>query len=89
MEGDPRQEGALPPNGELPREIIPGTLHEALEAYTFKHFAAFSPSTTPPKILSLPRKGAGAIGPSPGGEKVPAGRMRGGGRRRVSPIRQT
>lgn len=29
-----RGEGALPPNGDLPREIIPGTLHEALDAYT-------------------------------------------------------
>ena len=33
LEGDLRQEGALPRNGELPREIIPGTLHEALESY--------------------------------------------------------
>ena len=33
LERELRQEGALPPNGELPREIIPGTLHEALEAY--------------------------------------------------------
>ena len=34
LEGELRQEGALPPKGELPREIIPGTLHEALDAYT-------------------------------------------------------
>ena len=34
LEDDLRQEGALPPKGELPREIIPGTLHEALDAYT-------------------------------------------------------
>ena len=34
IEGELRQEGALPPNGELPREIIPGTLHDALEAYS-------------------------------------------------------
>ena len=33
LERELRQEGALPPKGELPREIIPGTLHEALEAY--------------------------------------------------------
>jgi Helix-turn-helix domain of resolvase len=34
LEAGLRQEGALPPKGELPREIIPGTLHEALDAYT-------------------------------------------------------
>src|SRR5271166_332454 len=34
LEDQLRQEGALPPKGELPREIIPGTLHEALDAYT-------------------------------------------------------
>jgi hypothetical protein len=34
LEADLRQEGALPPNGALPREIIPGSLHQALEAYT-------------------------------------------------------
>ncbi len=33
-DGKLRQEGALPPKGDLFREIIPGTLHEALEAYT-------------------------------------------------------
>jgi hypothetical protein len=34
LESELRQEGALPPKGELPREIIPGSLHEALDAYT-------------------------------------------------------
>ena len=34
LEDQLRQEGALPPKGELPREIIPGTFHEALDAYT-------------------------------------------------------
>jgi len=33
LEGELLQEGALPPKSELPRQIIPGTLHEALEAY--------------------------------------------------------
>ncbi len=33
LEGELRQEGFLPPNAELPHEIIPGTLHEALSAY--------------------------------------------------------
>ena len=34
LESELRQEGAVPPKDQLPREIIPGTLHEALEAYT-------------------------------------------------------
>jgi hypothetical protein len=34
LEGELQEQGALAPNGELPREMIPGTLHEALDAYT-------------------------------------------------------
>ncbi len=33
LQGKLKQEGALPPKTELPREFIPGLLHEALDAY--------------------------------------------------------
>src|SRR5271157_2056489 len=56
LEGELRQEGTLPSKGELPREIIPGTLYEALDAYTQdirRHNVA--PGTSKPTSYGLRR----------------------------------
>ncbi len=56
LEDELREEGALPPKGELPREIIPGTLHEALDACTqdiLRHNVA--PGTSEPTSYGLRR----------------------------------